>query len=55
MTKADLAIPESGAIASIIGAHLAHSGYGVIMLAGLYAAVSMRDFAGIDQIWGALC
>jgi hypothetical protein len=33
MTKADLAILESDAIGSIIGAHLGHSGYGVIMLA----------------------
>ena len=33
MTKADLAILESGAIGFIIGAHLAHSDYGVIMLA----------------------
>jgi hypothetical protein len=42
MTKADFAILGSGAMGSIIGAHLAR----------LYASASMRNFAGIDQIWG---
>ena len=45
-TKADFAILGAGAIGSIIGAHLAQSGYNVVMLAPIVRAAVFRPPEG---------
>jgi ketopantoate reductase len=64
MTKADFAILGSGAIGSIIGAHLARSGYTVIVLTraeraqqiiklGSYVEIGHRSPIGASSVRSA--